>query len=117
MPALGASGRRVAIVAGVRTPFARAGTVLKGLTAIELGKLAVAELIQRTSLDGKLVEAHRLRDRRAVGHRAEHRARGLADADAAAELRGVHGEPRLRVGEPGDHRRGRSDSCSAITTS
>ncbi|HEV8446806.1 MAG TPA: acetyl-CoA C-acyltransferase FadI [Gemmatimonadaceae bacterium] len=56
MPALGASGRRVAIIAGVRTPFARAGTVLKGLTAIELGKLAVAELIQRTSLEGRLVE-------------------------------------------------------------
>src|SRR5262245_48171590 len=56
MPALGASGRRVAIIAGVRTPFARAGTVLKSLTAIELGKLAVAELIQRTSLEGRLVE-------------------------------------------------------------
>jgi acetyl-CoA acyltransferase len=56
MPALGVSGRRVAIIAGVRTPFARAGTVLKGLTAIELGKLAVAELIQRTSLEGRLVE-------------------------------------------------------------
>src|SRR5215831_10886796 len=56
MPALGASGRRVAIIAGVRTPFARAGTVLKGLTAIELGKLAVAELIQRTSLEGRLVD-------------------------------------------------------------
>lgn len=56
MPSLGASGRRVAIIAGVRTPFARAGTVLKGLTAIELGKLAVAELIQRTSLEGRLVE-------------------------------------------------------------
>jgi acetyl-CoA acyltransferase len=56
MPSLGGSGRRVAIIAGVRTPFARAGTVLKGLTAIELGKLAVAELIQRTSLEGRLVE-------------------------------------------------------------
>jgi acetyl-CoA acyltransferase len=50
-------GRRVAIIAGVRTPFARAGTVFKGLTAIELGKRCVAELIQRTSLDGDLVEA------------------------------------------------------------
>jgi len=56
MPSLGGSGRRVAIIAGVRTPFARAGTVLKGLTAIGLGKLAVAELIQRTSLEGRLVE-------------------------------------------------------------
>jgi len=41
----------------VRTPFARAGTVFKGLTAIDLGKRCVAELIQRTNLDGHLVEA------------------------------------------------------------
>src|SRR6185295_19060451 len=50
-------GRRVAIIAGVRTPFARAGTAFKDMTAIELGKCAVAELIQRTNLDGDLVEA------------------------------------------------------------
>lgn len=57
MPTFGGSGRRVAIVAGVRTPFARAGTALKSLSAIELGKRCVAELIQRTSLDGALVES------------------------------------------------------------
>jgi acetyl-CoA acyltransferase len=57
MPSLGGAGRRVAIVAGVRTPFARAGTVLKHLSAIELGKLAVAELIQRTDLDPSIIEA------------------------------------------------------------
>ena len=51
------NGRRVAIVAGVRTPFARAGTALKSISAIELGKLCVAELLQRTNLDGKEVEA------------------------------------------------------------
>jgi len=50
------NGRRVAIVAGVRTPFARSGTQLRNFTAIELGKLAVAELLQRTGLDGKEVE-------------------------------------------------------------
>lgn len=44
-------------MAGVRTPFAKAGTVLKDLSAIDLGKLAVAELLQRTELDGKLVDA------------------------------------------------------------
>jgi acetyl-CoA acyltransferase len=49
--------RRVAIVAGVRTPFAKAGTVLKDFTAIELGKLCVAELLQRTNLDGREVQA------------------------------------------------------------
>lgn len=55
MPTYG-NGRRVAIVAGVRTPFARSGSVLKDYTAIDLGKLAVAELVQRTALDGAGVD-------------------------------------------------------------
>ena len=57
MPPFGSPGRRVAIVAGIRTPFARAGTTLKSLSAIELGKRCVAELIQRSEIDGKLVDA------------------------------------------------------------
>ncbi len=48
---LAVNGRRVAIVAGIRTPFARAGTVLRSLSAIELGRLCVAELVQRSGLD------------------------------------------------------------------
>ncbi|MEO7217285.1 MAG: acetyl-CoA C-acyltransferase FadI [Gemmatimonadaceae bacterium] len=56
MPTYG-SGRRVAVVAGVRTPFTRAGTLFKKLSAIELGKLCVAELLQRTNLNGRDVEA------------------------------------------------------------
>ncbi len=43
--------RRVAIIAGVRTPFAKAGTTLKALSAIDLGKVAVTELVHRTDLD------------------------------------------------------------------
>lgn len=50
------TGRRVAIVAGVRTPFARSGTALRDYTAIDLGRLAVAELMQRTGLDGPEVQ-------------------------------------------------------------
>ena len=50
------NGRRVAIVAGVRTPFARSGTLLKDYTAIDLGRLAVAELVQRTALDASLTD-------------------------------------------------------------
>jgi acetyl-CoA acyltransferase len=57
MASLGTPGRRVAIIDGVRTPFARAGTALKNISAIELGKRCVAELIQRTDLDGRMVEA------------------------------------------------------------
>jgi acetyl-CoA acyltransferase len=56
MPLYG-NGRRVAIVAGVRTPFTRAGTAFKSISAIDLGKLCVAELIQRTNLTGSEVEA------------------------------------------------------------
>ena len=57
MPTFGSPGRRVAIVAGLRTPFARSGTTLKSLSAIELGKRCVAELLQRTEIDPALVEA------------------------------------------------------------
>jgi acetyl-CoA acyltransferase len=56
MPVFG-NGRRVAIVDGVRTPFTRAGTAFKAISAIDLGKLCVAELIQRTNLSGAEVEA------------------------------------------------------------
>src|SRR6478672_10539607 len=56
MPTFG-NGRRVAIVAGVRTPFTKAGTAFKSISAIDLGKLCVAELIQRTNLSGSEVQA------------------------------------------------------------
>src|SRR3712207_6990840 len=58
MPTFGLGpGRRVAVVHGVRTPFAKAGTVLKNISAQDLGKLAVTELLQRTELNGKEVQA------------------------------------------------------------
>src|SRR5690606_19039794 len=44
-------GRRVAIVEGCRTPFAKSGTAFKDLSAVELGKVAVRELVSRTNLD------------------------------------------------------------------
>lgn len=44
------------IVAGVRTPFARAGTEFKRLSAIDLGVLAVRELLDRTGLPGETVD-------------------------------------------------------------
>ncbi|MEP6729449.1 MAG: acetyl-CoA C-acyltransferase FadI [bacterium] len=57
MATYGMPGRRVAIVAGLRTPFARSGTTLRSLSAIELGKRVVTELLQRTEIDGELIEA------------------------------------------------------------
>jgi len=49
-------GRRVAIVEGCRTPFAKSGTAFKDLSAVELGKVAVRELISRTNLDVKEID-------------------------------------------------------------
>ncbi|HVM43315.1 MAG TPA: acetyl-CoA C-acyltransferase FadI [Gemmatimonadales bacterium] len=46
----GQNGRRVAIIAGCRTPFAKSGTVFKDLGAVELAKLATRELLVRTEI-------------------------------------------------------------------
>ncbi|MGI9180756.1 MAG: acetyl-CoA C-acyltransferase FadI [Longimicrobiaceae bacterium] len=50
------NGRRVAIVEGCRTPFAKSGTVFKNVSAVELGKISVRELIARTDLDPKEID-------------------------------------------------------------
>src|SRR6185503_17403442 len=47
---------RVAIVAGVRTPFAKQSTAYAKLTVLDLGKLAVAELLQRTGIKPTEIE-------------------------------------------------------------
>ena len=48
--------RRVAIVAGVRTPFARSGTVLRDVPGLAMARHAARELLYRTELDGALVD-------------------------------------------------------------
>src|SRR5512146_400093 len=50
------TGRRVAIVAGVRTPFAKSGTILKDVPAVELARHAARELLFRSDLDGREVD-------------------------------------------------------------
>ncbi len=45
-----------AIIAGIRTPFAKAGSELKDLSAIDLGKLAVRETLARADIDGEDVD-------------------------------------------------------------
>ncbi len=49
-------GRRVAIVAGVRTPFARSGTALRDVTAVALARHAARELLFRSEIDGREVD-------------------------------------------------------------
>ena len=50
------NGRRVAIVAGLRTPFTRAGTTMRASTAEDLGRTVVSELVARTGIDGSEVD-------------------------------------------------------------
>ncbi|HMC20974.1 MAG TPA: acetyl-CoA C-acyltransferase, partial [Thermoanaerobaculia bacterium] len=47
---------RVAIVRGLRTPFAKSGTHYARLTALDLGKMVVAELVERSGIDPKSVQ-------------------------------------------------------------
>ncbi len=48
--------RRVAIVKGLRTPFVKAGTVFSNLTALDLGRMVVQELVQRAELDPQEID-------------------------------------------------------------
>ena len=47
---------RLVIIDGVRTPFCKAGTDLAHLDAVELGRIVVTTLLQRTGLNSKLID-------------------------------------------------------------
>ena len=49
------SGERVAIVAGLRTPFARQSTEFSQVPAVDLGKMVVSDMLARTDIDPKLI--------------------------------------------------------------
>jgi acetyl-CoA acyltransferase len=49
-------GRRAAIVAGLRTPFARSNTVFRDVPAVALARHVARELIVRSELDGREVD-------------------------------------------------------------
>ena len=47
---------KTVIVAGVRTPFARSGSVFKDFTSVDLGHVAVRELVARSGVDPSAVD-------------------------------------------------------------
>ena len=49
-------GRRVAIVAGLRTPFVKSGTAFKDLSALELGRQVISELVQRAEIPVSVID-------------------------------------------------------------
>ena len=48
--------RRPVVVSGLRTPFARSGTVFRDVSAVDLARRATQELLERTALDGNVVD-------------------------------------------------------------
>ncbi len=51
-----AKGERIAIVAGLRTPFVRQATAFHGVPAVDLGKMVVNELLQKHDIDPTIIE-------------------------------------------------------------
>jgi acetyl-CoA acyltransferase len=51
-----AKGKRIAVVAGLRTPFAKQLTYFSDLNPLELGKMVVNEMMQRSEIDPNLVD-------------------------------------------------------------
>jgi acetyl-CoA acyltransferase len=51
------AGRRAAVVSGLRTPFVKAGTDFKDLSAVDLGALVVNELVARSGIPAKEVDS------------------------------------------------------------
>ncbi|CZF77251.1 acetyl-CoA C-acyltransferase FadI [Grimontia marina] len=49
-------GERIAVVAGLRTPFARQSTAYADVPAVDLGKMVVSEMLNRTDIDPKLID-------------------------------------------------------------
>lgn len=49
-------GDRIAIVSGLRTPFARQATAFRGIPALELGTMVVNELLARTPMEASEVQ-------------------------------------------------------------
>ena len=51
-----AKGDRIAIVTGLRTPFAKQATAFHGVSALDMGKMVVNELLSRSELDPKEIQ-------------------------------------------------------------
>lgn len=48
---------KIAIVSGVRTPYARMDTVFKEYTTVDLGRIVISELIARTGIDAEKLDS------------------------------------------------------------
>ncbi len=56
LPLVTRQGDRIAIVSGLRTPFARQATAFHGVPAIDLGNMVVSELLARSEIPPEIIE-------------------------------------------------------------
>ena len=56
LPLITRQGDRIAIVSGLRTPFARQATVFHGIPAVDLGKMVVGEMLARSEIPPEIIE-------------------------------------------------------------
>ena len=56
LPLVAREGGRIAIVSGLRTPFARQATAFHGVPAVDLGKMVVGELLARSEIPPEVIE-------------------------------------------------------------
>ncbi|RAU77455.1 acetyl-CoA C-acyltransferase FadI, partial [Klebsiella pneumoniae] len=56
LPLITRQGDRIAIVTGLRTPFARQATAFHGVPAIDLGKMVVGEMLARSDIPAEVIE-------------------------------------------------------------
>lgn len=56
LPLVTRQGDRIAIVSGLRTPFARQATAFHGVPAVDLGKLVVGEMLARSTIPADIIE-------------------------------------------------------------
>ncbi|WNJ80930.1 acetyl-CoA C-acyltransferase FadI [Cedecea neteri] len=56
LPLITRQGDRIAIVSGLRTPFARQATAFHGIPAVDLGNMVVSELMARSEVPPEAIE-------------------------------------------------------------
>lgn len=56
LPLITRQGDRIAIVTGLRTPFARQATAFHGVPAVDLGKMVVGEMLARSDIPVEAIE-------------------------------------------------------------
>ncbi|MEE8729471.1 MAG: acetyl-CoA C-acyltransferase FadI [Rahnella inusitata] len=56
IPLVTREGDRIAIVNGLRTPFAKQATAYHGIPAVDLGKMVVSELLAKSGIDPKVID-------------------------------------------------------------